>query len=206
MASLGDLVSDVATGIRREGEEGQGLPFVATGAVSAGLPWLDRAPTETTTVDPRGRVVREGDLLLVARGIDTKRPIRCAKVVFDSSAAFAESLVRLRPNTAFVDPDYLRLFLTSRLGQQALSSVATGTVITNLPQRSLLQAQIRLPSLPDQRSIAADVAPLERVIVESSRLLKSSEAFHEALQEALLVGLRIPGQASLDSPIPSPIR
>lgn len=198
VVSLEEILSaPPVTGVRGELVEEGGLPFVSTGLVSGGAPWLDRAPEEVTSVDPKRRTVRRDDLLLVARGIDPEKPVRCTKIAFDAEATFSESLLRLRPDPYRVDPDYLRLFFTSRVGRRALTSVATGTVITNLPQKAVGRTQVRLPPLVEQCAIVAAMAPLERGTVETARLLSTLEDLHDALREALLSGLREPGSLML---------
>lgn len=192
VVSLGALLAaDPVTGVREERNGGQATPFVPTGAVSGGSAWLDRPPAETTA-DPRGRTVQSNDLLLVARGVDLTRSIRCSKIAFEAPATFSESLVRLRVNPQLVDADYLRLFLTSRLGRRSLASVATGAVIPNLPQKTLVRAQIRVPDLNTQRAIAARLLPIERSMMETTRLLQTLEGLHDVLRESLLLGVREP--------------
>ena len=46
------------------------LPFIATGMVSSGASTIDRMPTEITRARVKDRIVEDGDLLLVSRGIE----------------------------------------------------------------------------------------------------------------------------------------
>ena len=45
--------------------------------------------------------------------------------------------MRLRVDPSRLDPDYLRLFLTSREGHVALAAITTGTTISNVRPEAL---------------------------------------------------------------------
>jgi len=196
---LGDLIKGAPrTGVRQEeGEVAASTPFISTGLVSAGLPILAQPPEEFTAIDPKDRTVRRGDLLLVSRGVNFEKPTRCSKVEFDECAAYSESLVRLRIKPEIADPDYVRLFLTSRLGRLSLGAIATGSVITNLPYRSLVRAQIRVPDLNHQREIVTVMRDIEQAEIDLETLISTVSRTRDALQEALIRDLLQPTSAKV---------
>lgn len=189
---LGDLlIEEPRTGVRQDSgkQEGPDLPFVSTRLVSAGPGYLDSIPDETTSTSVRGRLATEGDLLLVSRGVDPAGAARCATVRFRGEATYSESLMRLRFDRSRVEPDFIRLFLTSRSGRALLSAVTTGSVIANLRASALVEIRIPLPPLDEQRRIARAMAELERSVAAIARMQADADALLDTLREGIASGM-----------------
>lgn len=181
------LLEAPITGIRQgKSDSREGTLFIATACVSGGAPILNEPPQEYTSKAPRGRLVQLGDLLLISRAVDRVRPIGCAKVAFEAPATFSDSLIRLRINQDLADPDYVRLFLTSRQGRLATEAVATGTVITNLPKKAVENLKLPLPELSAQRRLADTMAGIESMLVQLTKLSTSIERLHDVAREGLI--------------------
>lgn len=192
---LGELlVIEPQSGIRQQEAGGKEVtPYVTTAAVSQGRPVLFDPPADVTHGDLRGRVVERDDLLLVARGVERHQSVPCATVRFDSPAAFAESLIRLRVDRTHVLPDYLRLYLTSRRGSAALAAAATGSVISNLRPDALREVEIYLPDLETQREIVGIMSIIEEQLEDVSATLKNLRDVYDTAREGFAAGILAPG-------------
>jgi len=175
-------------GMRQDSSnEGPEIPWIPTRAVSGETTRLRTTPTEVTTGDTRGRLVQRGDLLLVSRGLESIAPghLGCVVVEFDGESAFAESLLQLRCDAGIADPDFVRLFLTSRQGHAMLTAMTTGTTIGNLKISALVKARIPLPPLPQQRAMAKAARDMEGAVESLAELLVDSRNLLEAAREAV---------------------
>lgn len=189
---LGDLlIAEPRTGVRQDSgkQEGPQLPFVSTRLVSGGPGYLESIPVEVTETNVRDRLVSEGDLLLVSRGLDPGGAARCATVRFQGEASYAESLMRLRFDRLRVEPDFIRLFLTSRSGRALLAAITTGSVIANLRASALVEIRVPLPPLEEQRRIAAAVADVERGVAALARTQQDTDALLDTLREGIASGM-----------------
>lgn len=191
---LGELlVVEPQPGIRqRDDARDEAIPYVTTGAVSQGSPVLIDPPTDVTHGDVKGRVVQQGDLLLVTRGVERHESVPCATVKFDSPAAFAESLIRLRVDRTQVDPDYLRLYLTSRQGGAALAAAATGSVISNLRREALQEVEVYLPELQNQRKVVEIMTNIESQLTEIGSTLDVLRDLFDTAREGFIAGILMP--------------
>jgi len=192
---LGELlVAEPQSGIRqRDDGQDEATPYVKTGAVSQGPSVLIGAPTDVTHGDVKDRIVQWDDLLLVTRGVERHSSVPCAIVKFDSPAAFAQSLTRLRVDQGLVDPDYLRLYLASRRGSAALAAAATGSVISNLRREALQEVEVYLPDLEAQKKIVEAMTSIETQITEFGETLDVLRDLYDTAREGLAAGILAPG-------------
>jgi hypothetical protein len=190
VVKLGEvLLSHPQSGlIQNTSDDDHPIPFVDTGLVSKGNGHLDELPSELTYGVPGPRRARRGDLLIVSRGLDQNRG-GCAIIDFDAEVGYAQSLTKLSVDLTKIDSDYLRLYLSSSRGRQALAAATTGSVIGNLRSDTLQQIEIPLPSLERQRRIAAAVVQLEREAKALERTVQSSELVIDALRDAIAMGV-----------------
>jgi restriction endonuclease S subunit len=185
---LGDLLVEApqrGLNLAKNGLPGA-IPFIETSHISAGTAVLRDAPATFTLDDHKGRLTRNGDLLLTARGLGPDRQTACGRVQFDEPAAFAESLVLLRPNPELVEPDYLRIFLTSRQGRSAIMRAVSGSVITNLRPRLLADVEIRTPTKDIQHAITKSLRTVETALEEIERMEVKVAALYDTLREGLI--------------------
>lgn len=203
---LGDLlITDPQTGTRYDPDgDHPAVPYIETGEVSGGVGYLNKAPESITRGNTRGRLVRRGDVLLVSRGIGTAASIGCATVAFDGEAAYSESLLRLSPDPDRLDPDYLRLFLTSRQGRTALAAATTGSVIANLRAEALVEIEIRLPDPSTQREIAVAMQRIEGGIAQIDAFRVAVEDTMDTIREGVAAGFFVPSPQVTDSQAEGP--
>jgi type I restriction enzyme S subunit len=182
------LESEPTNGTRQDESAKATIPWVSSTLVNNAHEILRTAPSERTNGDVGDRLTRRHDLLLVGRGFDRDSLARCARVDFDESAAFADSLIRLRIDSTVAEPEYVRLYLTSRKGSAALVAAATGNMISNLSRRALQEVEVSVPSLEDQRLIARYMTTLDEKIDDISQTLRVLRELQDTAREALTSG------------------
>jgi restriction endonuclease S subunit len=126
---------------------------------------LARVAAPAATSD---HLLREGDVLLVARG--SRNRAWAIGPVEDQTIAGAQ-LFQIRPNSSLL-PKYLAWLMNERKTQQYLESHLTGSYIPFLPKEALEKLEIDIPPLETQRKIAelAELANKEQQILEEIKL------------------------------------
>ena len=142
-------------------------------------------------VGVKGRFVQEGDLLLVARGVERHGSVPCATVRFDTPAAFSEWLIRLRIDQSRAAPDYLRLYLTSRRGGAALAAAATGSVISNLQRDALGEVEVYLPDLETQKRVVETMTAIESHMADFEDTLEVLSNLRDTVREGFAAGILV---------------
>jgi len=186
---LGDLLTvPPIRGMRSETvPEGQtGVPYIHTSRVSAATRDLtDPGPETTLPPKKADRTTRQGDILLTTRGLERDKP-SCAIVRFPQPAAFADSLIGLRPNPEVLDVHYLRAFLISENGSRMLGAASSGNTISNLRPAALADIEVPLPPIEQQRQVASVLNLLEdaeHLVTEYQDIVKG---LHHSGREGLL--------------------
>ena len=89
--------------------------------------------------------VREGDLVLVARGVTS--PMRLALVGAPTVGAVASSnLIVIRPRPAVISGPTLALYFSSAMGQRSLQALTVGSVaVASLSVRALERLEVPVP-------------------------------------------------------------
>lgn len=166
---LADLV-DIRSGDRfsKRDFQPQGIPFVQVGIVMVdGYLNLRKARTISpdTAVDSRG-YARPGDILMTVAGT-------VGKVAFmgdqtsPTGVCIDTSLRRLRVrNDNRILPEYLALYLRSRLAQLQIERFRSGSVIRTLSSPNLGEIIVYVPVIPKQRELIAtfhDAAHQQRI-------------------------------------------
>lgn len=108
---------------------------------------------------------RAGDVLVPGSTTTVARDLATASAIHVSGAILGGDTNVIRPGPG-LDPDWLAQYITHRLGDR-IAEVAQGLTIKHLYVRDLLNCQVELPSLQEQRAI---MEVLEDVEVEISQL------------------------------------
>jgi hypothetical protein len=178
-------IANVLSGVSvREAENGAGrfMRLADLSDIRAG-----RYPTLVSGDIPavaRALTIEEGDLIVGARGVTTdvcvaSRPVFGAFVSLD--------LYLVRPNRAFVNPQYLAAFLELPTTQANLSGGKQGTGLARLAKEALEKTEIPLPSLEQQQLIAG----LAESFAHEGRLLKQLAELNTVLgREAVTRAIR----------------
>jgi hypothetical protein len=183
---LGELLlAETLAGVRQQEPHGDAaMPYVAATLVSGGRGAISTSPPDVTLPVPLERTAMPGDILLASRGVDRRETIPGAIVRVDDPLAYADSLIRLRVDPGRADPEYVRLYLTSRAGAATVAAAATGTTISYLRPAALEGIKLMLPPLAYQQAVAAEVVAMEAGLAE---LESTVDAFRS------LLGLTIEG-------------
>ena len=122
-----------------------------------------------------------GDLLLEGSGGGEKQPVG-AVVLFDSEkpAVCSNFIAQLRPSNGFESRFLTYLHFTLYSARVNVRSIKQSTGIQNLDKASYLNEAVALPSLPEQRSIAAF---LDRETARIDELVSREKRLIELLQE-----------------------
>jgi type I restriction enzyme S subunit len=89
-------------------------------------------------------------------------------------------LIRFRLKHDIAEPRFYRYFFSSPVGQELLTSVATGSVQQNLNITSLHGLQVPVPPLPEQRAIACILGTLDDKIELNRRTNETLEEMARA--------------------------
>jgi hypothetical protein len=99
--------------------------------------------------------------------------------------------MRLRLDQSRVEPDFVRLYLTSRHGRATLAAVTTGNVIANLRAEALLEVKIPLPPIQEQHRIVAATRNMEHGLLELSKIRHHVSDLFDALREGIAASLYV---------------
>lgn len=187
---LGEVVVAPPTPGIKQSSSGVGAPvhFIGAAAVVDGRAGLEVVPTELTYAAPRDRLVAEGDLLLLNRGLERRDRVPCSVVRFKEAAAFAETLTRVRLDPTLVDADYVRLFLTSRRGATALAAATAGGSVSVLRKDALLDVELVVPDLPAQHRAVEKMRQLETQVREAEDTASLLRDLYDTTREGLIGG------------------
>jgi restriction endonuclease S subunit len=195
---LGDVLDGrPLMGIRQSvREDGDLIPYITTGLVRRSRSVLSDPGSESTSGDTKGRLVQRGDLLTIGRGIENLDRVPSTVVAFDGGAAFAESLLRLRPLLGHVHPAYLQLYLGSRRGTAALLSVMSGTALSSIDTGGLMEVRLDLPSLPVQEKIVEKMNAIDDIAHETEATASLLWNLFDTAREGFVGGILRPEGAT----------
>jgi hypothetical protein len=161
------LAAEPLAGVRQQEPHGTAtMPYVTATRISGGPAFIDSEPEDRTQAVPPGRTTWPGDILLASRGVERRETVPGAIVRLSQPLAYSESLVRIRIDPNRADPDYVRLFLTSKAGAARLAAVASGTTISYLRPGAVEGIKLSLPALEVQRAVAAEITAMEGRLAE----------------------------------------
>lgn len=102
--------------------------------------------------------------------------------------SYPDLMMRFRPNPNLVDPDYLELYLKSEAVVSYIQKHATGTSgsMKKINQATVEGIPVVLPSVREQKNIAAIVGDWYRAIETTERLIAAKEQRHRWLLQQLI--------------------
>jgi len=121
---------------------------IQDGVLSDRLPFLKEIPRHAV-----GSCAQDGDLLLSRLGPPFK--VAVAEVPVGKVLLPGGNLFVARPDPSKADPWYLKAFFDSPAGAGLLARCSPGKSVTSLPRRSLEDLPVPLPSIDEQRVVAA---------------------------------------------------
>ncbi|QNL45141.1 restriction endonuclease subunit S [Oscillibacter hominis] len=168
-----------------------GIPFINAGHLQGGK--VDYSSMDYISYEKynqlSGAKIQRNDILLCLRGSLGKY----AFVTTDGGAP-ASSIAVIRPNTEKIDPDYLLQIIASSIFQKQIEVENNGSSQPNLSAKSVFDFVIPLPSLEEQRNIAATLNDTDALIrLLKNQLAKKKAIKQGAMQELLTGERRLPG-------------
>lgn len=140
-----------------------GVPVVSAIHIKNGrINWDERYRFVTQEMYERWMSVKlkKNDVLLTSEA-----PLGEVALVEDNNPiVLSQRLFALRCNTEYLDPNYLRYFLTSPQGQAMLHERASGSTVIGIKQSELMEIEIPLLSLPAQRSVGSMLSTIDEKI------------------------------------------
>jgi restriction endonuclease S subunit len=176
LASIAELTMGSAPASRTGGD----ARFVQIKDLKPGRRSLVSGPAPA--VD-RASPIREGDVLLAARG--DPAPVAMADEEIWGAFPTADIyLIRAKPQIA--DAGYILAFLRSQSAQSALRGSTSGTLLPRISKKSLDDIELDLPTLERQRQIGALALLLDRRAALLERRLDAERRWRDQLLNQLI--------------------
>jgi type I restriction enzyme, S subunit len=113
--------------------------------------------------------------------LTTEAPLGEVALIKDRNVALAQRIITLRGKKSIVFNPFLKYYFQSEVGQYELQSRSSGTTVFGIKAAILKEVPIILPSLPEQKAIAAVLSSLDDKIDLLHRQNKTLEAIAETL-------------------------
>ncbi len=195
---FGDLlIEPVRNGVYKKKEyHGRGAPVVNMKELFA-LERIDGQHSdcvELTQAELARFELVAGDLLFARRSFVLAGAGKCAIVgVSPEPMVFESSIIRARVDSAIANPEYLYHFFKSRHGRALMASIATRTAVSGITGTNLSGLKLDLPSVDEQRMVAAILGNFDKLIENSSRRIRVLDEMAHAVFREWFVEFRYPG-------------
>jgi restriction endonuclease S subunit len=138
--------------------------------------------------------VQRGDVLF-NRTSETQEEVGLAAVYDDDEpVVFGGFVIRGRPITSRLDPQYAGSGLRGEAVRTQIVMRGQGAIRANIGQAELRQVQVPVPPVEEQRAITAALLDADRLIESLETLIGKKKAVrHGALQALLTAATRLPG-------------
>ena len=155
---------------------------------------LEYISEETYETWMRRGIPKQWDIL-----ITTEAPLgEVAQLRTTEKIALAQRVILLRGNPQVIDQQYYFQALKSSFVQAGLQMRSTGTTVAGIKQSELRQVEIPLPSLPDQRKIAAVLSAYGDLIENNTRRIKILEEMASTIYREWFVEFRFLGHEQVE--------
>ena len=123
-----------------------------------------------------------GDIL-----ITMEAPLgKVAQIPDNKKYILSQRIVLIKTKQNLVVNDYLKHFMMGTFFQFLLSENSTGTTAQGIQQKRLVELDVLLPPLPEQRKIAAVLSSADRSIAATEKLIAKIADLKKALMQQLL--------------------
>ncbi len=186
LSDLTDPDTPVTYGVVKPGpEDTEGVLFIRGGDIAGGRVLTEQLRTITRAVSRQYQrtLLRGGEIVVSLVGNPGQVAI-VPESLKGANIARQAGLVRLR---ADVDTRFVKYFLSSRAGQEALGAHSLGSVQQVINLRDLKTIRVPTPPLPEQRAIAHILGTLDDKIELNRRMSETLEAMARALFKSWFV-------------------
>ncbi|MBZ0102331.1 MAG: restriction endonuclease subunit S [Thermoanaerobaculia bacterium] len=200
LSALTESDAPVTYGVVKPGpEDPHGVLFIRGGDIADGRVLTSQLRTITREVSDQYRrtQLRGGELVVSLVGNPGQVAI-VPEALRGANIARQAGLVRLRKD---VDARFVKYFLSSKAGQDALGAHALGSVQSVINLRDLKTVEIPLPPLDEQRRIADVLGTLDDKIELNRRMSETLEAMAQALFKSWFVDFE-PVRAKAEGRVP----
>ena len=198
VGSLCDLVTKVGSGITPTGGAKvyvtEGRPFLRSQNVGWGNLLLDDIAfiDEETHNRFSGTEIRPNDVLLNITGASIGRCTVADDRLLGGNVN--QHVCIIRTEMGKLDSRYLNSFLLSESGQKQIDSFQAGGNRQGLNFGQIRSFQMPLPSLPEQKAVAAALSDVDALISALDKLIAKKRDIKTAAMQQLLTGTkRLPG-------------
>ncbi|WP_271912029.1 restriction endonuclease subunit S [Vreelandella alkaliphila] len=139
--------------------------------------------------------VSKGDLLFTRSSLKLEGIAQCARFTQEcNDVIFDCHIMRLRPNKALVDSNFLYEYCSSYPAKKHFMRFAKTGTMTTIDQAGISTLIVPTPPLPEQKKIAQILSTWDQAITATERLLENSQQRKKGLMQQLLTGKkRLPG-------------
>lgn len=131
-----------------------------------------------------------GDILFNGSSETPEEVAMCALMKEEITGLYLNSFCfgfRLK-ETAEVDPLFLVFFMRSSLGREVVKSLAQGSTRYNLSKTALLNAELSLPKLQEQKAIAIVLSDMDTEIQALEQRRSKTAELKQGMMQELLTG------------------
>lgn len=187
--SLGELMSIVyrypsyygITYVKDGVPEIRGELLLDSGEILSSRESLRHISEETSSRFPK-TVLDEGDIVLTVRG--TMGKVGIVRQTLSGSNITA-NLMRLSPRRDFVDSEYLKFVLMSKLFIDTLNRLSPQTTIKTIQSSVLQSIPIPVPDLREQHAIANVLMTIQRAREATEKVIAATRALKKSLMRYL---------------------
>lgn len=203
--TLGELITDIRYGtakkcsLEQHGVAVLRIPNIGEGILDlADLKYAELSDKEQSTLG-----LQLNDILMIRSNGSVSLVGKCAIVRKEQvGMAYAGYLIRLRPNTELVNPDYLNLSLASSRLREAIELPARSTSgVNNINSKEVCALKIPYHPLPEQEEIVRRVEKLFALADTLEARYQTARAQVEKLTQSVLAkafrGELVPTEAEL---------
>jgi type I restriction enzyme S subunit len=108
-------------------------------------------------------------------------PLGKVALLKNKKVALAQRIITLRGKKELCDNVFLKYYFQSNVGQASLLACAQGSTVEDIKFAELKEGEVKLPPLPEQKSIASILSSLDDKIDLVHRQNKTLEALAETL-------------------------
>jgi type I restriction enzyme S subunit len=136
-----------------------------------------------------------GDILIARRSIKLEGVAKPAMIgETDDPLCFESSIIRLRPDTEIIDPEFLLVFFESEEGRRQVLRVTRQVAVSGIAGSDLKDIFVPILPIPEQRRVCEILRTWDEALEKLTALRSAKERRLGALRAALLFGrLRLKG-------------
>ena len=178
---LGDVCSFIDYRGKTPPKTTSGIPLITAKIIKNGV---IQEPQEFIAEDYYDEWMRRGIPKKGSVVFTTEAPLgEVARIRTDNKMAFAQRIIVLEPNTSLLDADYLFYSLQDCVLKSRIEARATGTTVIGIKASELKKVEIDLPSMDEQKKIAAILSSLDDKIELNNKINKNLERQAQAIYQ-----------------------